>query len=65
MISPTPSLGLACSTPTVIYGSKSPHCEPLGCPDLSGHRFHRSMSRPFFTRERISDFDLFDRHAGM
>lgn len=21
------------------------------------------MSRPFFTRDRISDFDLFDRHA--
>ncbi|EJF62806.1 cytochrome P450 monooxygenase pc-3 [Dichomitus squalens LYAD-421 SS1] len=26
-------------------------------------KFHRSMSRPFFSRERISDFDLFDRHA--
>ncbi|KAF9459406.1 CYP63 cytochrome P450 monooxygenase-like protein [Collybia nuda] len=26
-------------------------------------KFHRSMSRPFFTRDRISDFDLFDRHA--
>lgn len=21
------------------------------------------MTRPFFTRDRISDFDLFDRHA--
>ncbi|RDX53656.1 cytochrome P450 monooxygenase pc-3 [Lentinus brumalis] len=28
-------------------------------------KFHRSMSRPFFTRERISDFDLFDRHADL
>ncbi|KAF8160351.1 cytochrome P450 [Mycena galopus ATCC 62051] len=26
-------------------------------------RFHRTMSRPFFNRERISDFDLFDRHT--
>ncbi|KAI0774073.1 cytochrome P450 monooxygenase pc-3 [Fomes fomentarius] len=26
-------------------------------------KFHRSMSRPFFSRERISHFELFDRHA--
>ncbi|KAJ6607884.1 cytochrome P450 [Mycena sp. CBHHK59/15] len=26
-------------------------------------KFHRSMTRPFFTRERISDFDIFDKHA--
>lgn len=26
-------------------------------------RFHRSMSRPFFTRDKISHFDIFDRHA--
>ncbi|KAJ6468900.1 cytochrome P450 monooxygenase pc-2 [Mycena sanguinolenta] len=26
-------------------------------------KFHRTMSRPFFNRERISDFDLFDRHT--
>ncbi|KAI0772046.1 cytochrome P450 monooxygenase pc-3 [Trametes elegans] len=26
-------------------------------------RFHRSMTRPFFSRERISHFELFDRHA--
>ncbi|KAK7059973.1 cytochrome P450 [Favolaschia claudopus] len=26
-------------------------------------KFHRTMSRPFFSRERISDFDLFDRHS--
>ncbi|KAI4524726.1 cytochrome P450 [Schizophyllum commune Loenen D] len=25
--------------------------------------FHRSMTRPFFTRDRIGDFDNFDRHA--
>ncbi|KAF5354751.1 hypothetical protein D9756_005648 [Leucocoprinus leucothites] len=26
-------------------------------------KFHRSITRPFFSRERISDFDIFDRHA--
>ncbi|KAF7343938.1 hypothetical protein MVEN_01682500 [Mycena venus] len=26
-------------------------------------KFHRTMTRPFFNRERISDFDLFDRHT--
>ena len=26
-------------------------------------RFHRGMTRPFFSKDRISDFDLFDRHA--
>ncbi|EMD40892.1 hypothetical protein CERSUDRAFT_111473 [Gelatoporia subvermispora B] len=26
-------------------------------------KFHRTMTRPFFTREKISHFELFDRHA--
>ncbi|KAJ7609553.1 cytochrome P450 [Mycena polygramma] len=26
-------------------------------------KFHRSLSRPFFSRERISDFDNFERHT--
>ncbi|THU98295.1 cytochrome P450 [Dendrothele bispora CBS 962.96] len=26
-------------------------------------KFHRSMTRPFFTRDRITHFELFDRHA--
>ena len=26
-------------------------------------RFHRSITRPFFNRDRISDFTAFDRHA--
>jgi uncharacterized Zn-finger protein len=26
-------------------------------------RFHRNMTRPFFHKERLSDFDIFDRHA--
>lgn len=29
----------------------------------SCNRFHRSMTRPFFSRDRISHFDNFDRHA--
>ncbi|KAF7291833.1 Glycosyltransferase family 39 protein [Mycena chlorophos] len=26
-------------------------------------KFHRQMTRPFFTRERITDFDTFDKYA--
>ncbi|KAF9444176.1 cytochrome P450 monooxygenase pc-3 [Macrolepiota fuliginosa MF-IS2] len=26
-------------------------------------KFHRSITRPFFSKERISDFEVFDRHA--
>lgn len=26
-------------------------------------RFHRSMTRPFFTKERISHFEMFDFNA--
>ncbi|KAK1235462.1 hypothetical protein PQX77_001314 [Marasmius sp. AFHP31] len=26
-------------------------------------KFHRQMTRPFFTRDRISHFDLFDKHT--
>ncbi|EGN93507.1 hypothetical protein SERLA73DRAFT_163545 [Serpula lacrymans var. lacrymans S7.3] len=26
-------------------------------------KFHRTMTRPFFNRDRISHFDIFDRHA--
>ncbi|KAK7024847.1 cytochrome P450 52E1 [Favolaschia claudopus] len=26
-------------------------------------KFHRQMTRPFFARDRISDFDILDRHA--
>ncbi len=29
----------------------------------SPSRFHRGITRPFFSKERISDFDVFDRHA--
>ncbi|KAH9477758.1 Cytochrome P450 monooxygenase 75 [Psilocybe cubensis] len=27
-----------------------------------GEMFHRAMTRPFFTRERITDFDIYDRN---
>ncbi|KAF9445059.1 cytochrome P450 monooxygenase pc-3 [Macrolepiota fuliginosa MF-IS2] len=26
-------------------------------------KFHRSITRPFFSKERIGDFEIFDRHA--
>ena len=26
-------------------------------------KFHRAMARPFFTRDRITDFEIFARHA--
>jgi len=29
----------------------------------SSLRFHRSITRPFFTRDRVTDFDNFDKHA--
>ena len=32
-------------------------------PCIALGRFHRSITRPFFNRERVSDFDVFDRHA--
>ncbi|KAG6842901.1 hypothetical protein H0H93_002929, partial [Arthromyces matolae] len=31
-----------------------------GCTE---NRFHRSMTRPFFTKERISHFEIFDLHS--
>lgn len=27
-------------------------------------KFHRSMTRPFFSKERIVDFETFGRHSG-
>lgn len=29
----------------------------------SSVRFHRSITRPFFTRDHVTDFDNFDKHA--
>ena len=33
--------------------------------DSPRFRFHRSMTRPFFSKDRISDFEIFDRHADL
>jgi hypothetical protein len=32
---------------------------------LTTCRFHRSMTRPFFTRERISDFEIYHRNCDL
>ncbi|KXN91297.1 Cytochrome P450 52A3-A [Leucoagaricus sp. SymC.cos] len=29
----------------------------------NGNRFHRSITRPFFSRDRITDFEVFERHT--
>ncbi|EKM75106.1 hypothetical protein AGABI1DRAFT_132556 [Agaricus bisporus var. burnettii JB137-S8] len=31
--------------------------------NVDGDIFHRSITRPFFTKDRISDFELFERHT--
>ncbi|TFK20380.1 cytochrome P450 monooxygenase pc-3 [Coprinopsis marcescibilis] len=31
--------------------------------DGSMWKFHRSLTRPFFNRERVSDFDIFNKHS--
>ncbi|KAJ3476584.1 hypothetical protein NLI96_g11058 [Meripilus lineatus] len=36
---------------------------PFGYRGFQLGRFHRGMTRPFFSRDRISHFDIFDRHA--
>ncbi|KIM42743.1 hypothetical protein M413DRAFT_444410 [Hebeloma cylindrosporum] len=33
--------------------------------NADGEIFHRAMTRPFFTRERISDFEIYDRNADL
>ncbi|KAJ3886114.1 cytochrome P450 [Lentinula edodes] len=37
----------------------------VDCEIITGDmwKFHRNMTRPFFTKTRISDFDIFERHA--
>ena len=30
---------------------------------MEASRFHRAMTRPFFTREHISDFDIYDKNC--
>ena len=50
-----------CGSKSVILASVAAQ-GPVYQPRL---RFHRSITRPFFTRGRISDFDIFDRHADL
>jgi hypothetical protein len=38
-------------------------CPPIGPRRLTFLWFHRSITRPFFSRERIGDFDVFESHA--
>jgi len=36
------------------------------CRHVSAHndyRMHRGMSRPFFAKDRISDFEIFEKHS--
>ncbi|GLB44358.1 putative cytochrome P450 monooxygenase [Lyophyllum shimeji] len=51
----------------MVFTSCPEHIKAILATDFNnyakGMRFHRSMTRPFFTRDRISDFELFDRHA--
>ena len=47
-----------------ICGSKSYNYSTISIsPCIALGRFHRSLTRPFFNKDRISDFDVFDRHA--
>ncbi|KIM86354.1 hypothetical protein PILCRDRAFT_816295 [Piloderma croceum F 1598] len=60
---------LATDFPNYIKGEKfsSPVHSVLGTgvfnSDGDMWKFHRSMTRPFFSRDRISDFENFERHA--
>ncbi|KAG5643869.1 hypothetical protein DXG03_009553 [Asterophora parasitica] len=53
----------------MIFTCSPEHIKTILATDFNNYvkgdmwKFHRSMTRPFFTRDRISDFELFDRHA--
>ncbi|EJD53569.1 CYP63 cytochrome P450 monooxygenase-like protein [Auricularia subglabra TFB-10046 SS5] len=60
---------LATDFPSFEKGSRMDHATAAvlgsGVFNADGEmwKFHRQISRPFFHRERISDFDIFARHA--
>ncbi|TDL15133.1 hypothetical protein BD410DRAFT_809190 [Rickenella mellea] len=60
---------LATSFPSFEKGSKFQHQAQsvlgTGVFNSDGEmwKFHRTMMRPFFSRDRISHFDIFERHA--
>ncbi|KAF7978575.1 hypothetical protein HWV62_45513 [Athelia sp. TMB] len=62
---------LATDFPIYVKGEKFRHAmaSVLGTgvfnSDGDMWKFHRSMTRPFFSRDRISDFDNFERHAAL
>ena len=39
--------------------------EAHGPTDKPHSRFHRSITRPFFSKVKISDFEIFDHHADL
>ncbi|KDQ19556.1 hypothetical protein BOTBODRAFT_636486 [Botryobasidium botryosum FD-172 SS1] len=49
--------------PTFIAAMESMLGQGIFNSDGDMWKFHRAITRPFFTRDRISDFDTFDRHA--
>ncbi|KAF7966888.1 hypothetical protein HWV62_36642 [Athelia sp. TMB] len=62
---------LATDFPIYVKGEKFHHsmASVLGTglfnSDNDMWKFHRHMTRPFFSRDRISDFDNFERHASL
>jgi cytochrome P450 len=49
--------------PTFRHQFKSLLGEGVFNADGEMWKFHRTMTRPFFTRERISDFDIYDKNC--
>ncbi|KAJ6624157.1 cytochrome P450 [Mycena sp. CBHHK59/15] len=45
------------------YNVEARSAFPLSTPHSFPSRFHREMTRPFFAKDRISDFDIFDSHV--
>ena len=39
------------------------YCHILTIPSGDVWKFHRSIARPFFSRDRISHFEIFNRHV--
>ena len=45
------------------YSDRSSHGTNPSSSNLD--RFHRGMTRPFFAKDRVTDFDMFDRHSAV
>ncbi|KAG2062786.1 cytochrome P450, partial [Suillus decipiens] len=46
-----------------VLGTGVFNSDVIGCATRCISRLHRTMTRPFFNHDRISHFDIFDRHA--